>query len=379
MDAWGEPLREVKGHFREWRGKRIWIPDHEDSRQAATPESAKAPKSLKPVSMPPPQPLKDVSAPKGKQGAAWMDYAMPKSQPKVYQGEKPSGGFPWAKSEPSTWTAPPKKVYTKEEQLAYLLKHNPKAILHPKKDEHGEDFYIKNPSAATGADTWADKTALMTILPGGNHPKKLNGVALKPWLDHPTTEEGWVTVEGQDADILEPEWTGKMAPAAGVVIEEPDGRIWVVHPTNGFAGYKGTFPKGHQDNPQNLQATAIREAFEESGMKVEITGFLGDVDRSATTTRYYTAKRVGGDPTDCGWETQAVSLVPRTLLYHVLNNSNDHGLAEMLGAGPQPPKPKWESPKWDKEKWDSFGLSKPSKHPKPVDPDDTGLWDDPPF
>ena len=114
-------------------------------------------------------------------------------------------------------------------------------------------------------------------------------------------------------------------------------------------------------------------------MKVEITGFLGDVDRSATTTRYYTAKRVGGDPTDCGWETQAVSLVPRTLLYHVLNNSNDHGLAEMLGAGPQPPKPKWESPKWDKEKWDSFGLSKPSKHPKPVDPDDTGLWDDPPF
>ena len=126
--------------------------------------------------------------------------------------------------------------------------------------------------------------------------------------------------------------------AAGIDAPLPVIETW----PNQFAGYEGTFPKGHADHGlPNLQATAIREAYEESGMKVEITGFLGDVDRTATTTRYYTARRVGGTPTDCGWETQAVSLVPRILLYSQLNSHYDHGLAEMLGAGPAP-KPKYE-------------------------------------
>ena len=105
-----------------------------------------------------------------------------------------------------------------------------------------------------------------------------------------------------------------MLAAAGAVIEEADGRLWLVAPTNGYAGYKTTFPKGRPESGASLQVTAIREAYEEAGLKVEITGFLADLPRSQTQTRYYTARRVGGTPAAMGWESQAVHLVPRSKL-----------------------------------------------------------------
>lgn len=52
--------------------------------------------------------------------------------------------------------------------------------------------------------------------------------------------------------------------------------------------------------------------------------------------RFYRAKRTGGTPTACGWESQAVSLVPRGMLYEILNGRPDHPIAEVIGAGPAP-------------------------------------------
>lgn len=95
--------------------------------------------------------------------------------------------------------------------------------------------------------------------------------------------------------------------ATGVIIEEVDGRVWLVHPTNQFGGYAASFPKGKIEQGLPLQANAIKETFEESGLKVEITGIVGDSDRSTSITRYYTAKRVGGDSTDMSWESQELA------------------------------------------------------------------------
>lgn len=212
---------------------------------------------------------------------------------------------------------------------------------HPELDEKGKTVYIRKPSTPTSESTWDDPKQIATFTPGGSTPKELNGVPFQPWDDAPDTPEDWDEVEGQDESLKEPPFDpGELQPAAGVVVEEPDGRVWVIHPTNGFGGYKSTFPKGRAEHDINLQASAIKEAYEESGLKVEITGFLADVDRSVTRARYYTAKRVGGTPAKMGWESQAVSLVPRSKLYEALNNWNDHPMAEKLGAGPQPPRPK---------------------------------------
>ena len=80
----------------------------------------------------------------------------------------------------------------------------------------------------------------------------------------------------------------------------------------------------------SLRATAIREAWEECGLRVVLGGFLADVVRSQSKTRYYRARRVGGRPADMGWESQAVSLVPRTQLGEVLVNPNDAPLVALL-------------------------------------------------
>jgi ADP-ribose pyrophosphatase YjhB (NUDIX family) len=163
-------------------------------------------------------------------------------------------------------------------------------------------------------------------------PAALHGIAFAPWDDHPKTTGGWDYVDGLMLDLVEPEMITKgKTPAAGVVIEEPDGRIWLVNPTNGFAGYTTTFPKGHADDGISLQATAIKEAFEESGLQVEIIGLHGDVERGSTMTRYYRARRVGGTPAAMGWETQSVQLMPQSGVHAAVNKAVDRTVASLAG------------------------------------------------
>lgn len=212
---------------------------------------------------------------------------------------------------------------------------------HPRMGENGEPVVVKNPSHASAPSTWHNPKAVATFVPDGDVPTSLNGVPLRAWKDHPRTDEGWEYADGINHDLWEPAFIlppGKKA-AAGVVVEEPDGRCWIISPTNQFGNYHSTFPKGTADPGMSLQATALKECFEEAGLKVEITGFIADIERTTSMARFYRAKRVSGDPTKCGWESQSVSLIPKELLYQHLNMHTDHGLAELIGAGPAPEKP----------------------------------------
>ncbi len=217
---------------------------------------------------------------------------------------------------------------------------------HPHPDEHGKPVVLKSPSKPTTLDAWSDAEAIATVTPGGPMPSVLNGAALNSW-SAPQTSEGWASVTGQ-LEFEEPAFVcpaGKKE-AAGVVTIEPDGRVWVVAPSNGYAGYTATFPKGRVEKVLPRQANAIREAYEESGLKVEITGFLADSSRSLTYTRYYVARRVGGTPADMGWESQAVHLVPVEKLEEVLNHPNDAPLIEAIKAAIQPETPKSREYHW---------------------------------
>jgi len=206
--------------------------------------------------------------------------------------------------------------------------------IHPQKKSGGESVKILHPSTATPLDTWDDPNAVATVIPGGPMPGSLNGLAFDPWRDAPTTAAAWNAATGQNA-TNEPPFvpsTGK-GPAAGVVIEEPDGRIWLVHPTNQFGGYTATFSKGRLEPGIGFQASAIKEALEESGLHVAITGWLLDANRTTTRTRYFRAVRVAGNPADMGWESQAVSLVPRALLDKFLTHNSDAPLLAALTKG----------------------------------------------
>lgn len=206
---------------------------------------------------------------------------------------------------------------------------------HPKPDEHGERLALHSPSQATALESWLDPARIATVLPAGPLPPGLNGIAFRPWREAPRDDAGWAQ-PGQESqeNFGEPPFVpapGKRV-AAGVVILEDDGRVWVVHPSNAFGGYRATFPKGTRDPGMSLRATAIREAFEESGLHVTLTGFLADLTRSRSRTRYYLGRRMGGCPSDMGWESQAVSLVPRAQLGKLLVNPNDGPLVAMLLA-----------------------------------------------
>lgn len=210
------------------------------------------------------------------------------------------------------------------------------SVYHPKPDDEGAPVILRHPSTPTGLETWLSPQVLATTTPRGPVPASLHGLDLEPWRDAPTTTAGWLSQV--PPDLAEPPprlQTGKSArgraiTVSGVICQEPDGRIWIVHPSNGFAGYQATFPKGKLDPGLTLAANAIKEAWEETGLQVRLLRFLFDIDRQSSWARYYLARRIGGSPADMGWESQAVSLCPIDLLAGQLNNPRDHGTATRL-------------------------------------------------
>jgi len=208
-------------------------------------------------------------------------------------------------------------------------------VHHPHKDENGKVIVLAQPSMPTPEAAWHCADHHATTVPASPMPEALNGIAVAQWTNAPSTESGWASLVAGctfDEPPFEPP-PGKKA-ASGVVVVEADGRVWLVSPTNQFGGYANTFPKGRVAGADqgSLRANAVREAHEESGLKIDLTGFLVDVPRSTTFTRYYVGRRIGGCPSAMGWESQAVHLVPGALLPTVAAHKNDAPILAALDA-----------------------------------------------
>ncbi|CRX37549.1 protein-tyrosine phosphatase family protein [Estrella lausannensis] len=157
---------------------------------------------------------------------------------------------------------------------------------------------------------------------------EVNGVPFKPTTKIPN----FASI--QDKDVGEPPFVPQPGyhTSAGVIIMEPDGRVWIYEPKNHFGGYNHTYPKGRIEKGLSMQQTAIKEALEESGLQVEIEGFLMDQVKSTTKTRYYIARRVGGDPSQAHWEADNVKLVPAKDLKTYVNVGYDQTIADKIVA-----------------------------------------------
>jgi 8-oxo-dGTP pyrophosphatase MutT (NUDIX family) len=199
---------------------------------------------------------------------------------------------------------------------------------HPQLDEHGHRHPIHAPSCEAGLARLADPQAGVTFIPGSRCADTLNGVAFAPCtraqIDAAAAADTDATALAEPPFLLPP----GLRAAAGAVVAEPDGRVWLVAPSNGFGGYTATFPKGRVDPGMPPQATAIREVWEESGLRVELVAWLGDFRRTQTFTRFYVARRVGGHPGDMGWESQAVHLVTLAQAAVLLNRETDRAVLE---------------------------------------------------
>ncbi len=144
-------------------------------------------------------------------------------------------------------------------------------MFHPRKNDQGNPVKLKSPSTATPLATWGEPGSLARVVPDGDMPRQVNGLAIAPWTGAPTTVTGWEAL-ASTMPINEPPFVAPAGyrKAAGVVITEPDGRVWVVAPSNGWAGYDATFPKGTMEG-KSTKATALIEVFEEWGLNVRLT------------------------------------------------------------------------------------------------------------
>ena len=154
--------------------------------------------------------------------------------------------------------------------------------------------------------------------------KVLNGVAFKH-----VSSNSWK--KHKDKPLNEPPWPrSHKRKATGVIIMEPDGRMWVYKPSMNYAGYHNTFSGGGLETGLSPQQNARKEAREEMGLDIEITGYLGDVTTRRDVRRYYVAKRVGGTPRDATWEAESVRLIPPSQAREHLNKPLDNELLDLM-------------------------------------------------
>ena len=182
---------------------------------------------------------------------------------------------------------------------------------------------------------------------GKPQPGTLNGVDFAP-----APPKFWERVA--DVDVGEPPPLKKID-RVGVLIQEPDGRVWIVKPTDirpgvPFGDRHYTIPGGHVEPGLSDQQNALKEVWEETGLQVEITGHAGDFEDSnnGNNGRLYIGKRVGGAPWDAkienhiidpntgkpAAESEKVSLVPPEAAAKMLNRTDD--LAQIMAVQPIP-------------------------------------------
>ena len=198
-------------------------------------------------------------------------------------------------------------------------------VYHPQKDENGRSVVIENPTVSSPSGAWLEQDAIATLslTDGGILPEAVNNI---PFTNVPCPEatDAWLEWNLR-IKVDEPPYPQdpERRTTSGCVVIEPDDRVWIVHPSNRFAQAITTFPKGRWEKGLTLVVNAVKETLEESGLWVQPTGYLCDVVRTKSITRYYTTRRLGGTPRNAGWESQAVSLVPPSALATLLNREND--------------------------------------------------------
>lgn len=190
-------------------------------------------------------------------------------------------------------------------------------MYHPQPDESGQRVLIHSPHKPSEEHTWHDKHSVATFTPESHVPEHLS-------VEHHSSS----SEIAHDPEFHE---HPHLNTAAGAIIHNGDGRVWVKSPTNGFGGYKNTFPKGRHEGG-SLIDTAKREVHEETGLHCKITGHLGDYDRSTTRTRYYVGERTSGSPANMGWESQAMHLVPIHQLHKFMDTPADQQIARDFQA-----------------------------------------------
>ena len=114
---------------------------------------------------------------------------------------------------------------------------------------------------------------------------------------------------------------GRLRAAGGVVCRPAGDGGWEVLLVGGAADHPDYwgFPKGKQEQGEAIEATAVREVAEETGIRIELLALAGetnytftrpDGERQDKTVRYFLARAVGGDMADRDFEREFAAWLP---------------------------------------------------------------------
>ena len=157
----------------------------------------------------------------------------------------------------------------------------------------------KKPKHPAKPKVWVDP------LTGKEHPwdpKKAKGKP-QPWIDKKTGKAYYISPSGKkypwDPD-RKPKPRKLWTSAGCVVIPSMDdhSRCYIIKPSNNYGPW--SFPKGRVDKGESMKQAAVREVWEETGLKAKILSgahaYLGKGKGSFSITHFYLAVRTGGRP-----------------------------------------------------------------------------------
>jgi 8-oxo-dGTP diphosphatase len=124
---------------------------------------------------------------------------------------------------------------------------------------------------------------------------------------------------------------------AGAIIELDDGILLIKRAIESGYG-KWTFPGGFVERGEAAEAAAEREALEEAGVKIEVTGIVGlyTYEGQIAAIAAFAARQIGGEPTPLD-ETLEVKSFPRDGLPwgELAFSSTEQALKDYLLRGPR--------------------------------------------
>lgn len=131
-----------------------------------------------------------------------------------------------------------------------------------------------------------------------------------------------------DAPITDTPWPATSLPkSTGLILVNPDGKIWLHAPKGAYGGYKFSFAKGQLEAGLTEQQNAHKELWEEQGLTGNVVGALPPVVKSTSVAKYFVGYVTGGHPNLFGDETSAVHLVtPDQAKAMLAMNANAHDL-----------------------------------------------------
>lgn len=273
----------VKGHVRhEHSGKTVFVKEHDDKRVKGAEEQPKPKKKVIAYAFH----KGDIVEREDGQRAKVVSFA-------------PGGNLAVQKKDGSTSVWRTKGLVRVEKKPAQpdlfpgeakLLKQNPEIMAKLSKvDQKAEP---KKPSYEPGSlPKYSDMKKWDAAKGNGGQQAKLYGSEdhephyHKPYPPYPDVPKGHYAK--WNAAKYEYEVKPKKQSAGGVIINEK-GEILLRKPKGGFGGYAWTFPKGRVDEGESMEEAALREVYEETGVKAKI---IKDIDKnfegSVTNNKFY--------------------------------------------------------------------------------------------